>query len=103
MNKWIIEVTPIFEFDELDHRDVDDSGACLVDGAYRLHVGGELAEGQDPKDAALDLFHALVPISMLEDYDVIIREETPADAGDGWLRRDLGRHDTMPESPGPDF
>ena len=100
MKKWIIEVTAITDAEDLDPDDLDEHGECLVDGAYRLHTDGDLAESDDPQEAALDVFHS---IGTLEDYDIIIRKETLADAGDGWLRRNLGLHEVVPTPPALDF
>lgn len=103
MKKWIVEVTALSGFEDMDQKDLDPQGNCLVDGAYRLHADGDLAEAEEPQAAALDLFHSLVPISGLEHFDVVIREETAADAGDDWLRQDLGCHSDLPGAPAPGF
>ena len=58
MKKWIIEVTAITDAEDLDPDDLDEHGECLVDGAYRLHTDGDLAESDDPQEAALDVFHS---------------------------------------------
>lgn len=100
---WIIEVTVVGNPEHLDASDCDLDGQCLVDGAYRLTIAGGLASGPDPESAALDVFHTVVPISCLEDFQIVIRPEGPEDAGEGWLRRDLGRFDAVPGPDLPDF
>lgn len=95
---WIIEVTALVEPDQMDSDDIGDNGDCLVDGAYRLRLEGALLERDDPTEAALDVFHSIVPIAALDDFDIITRKATPLDEGDGWLRRDLG---TFREVPAP--
>lgn len=96
-NSWIIEVSTELDFEDLDANDCDASGQCIVDGAYRLRLAGSLAEADDPKETALDVFHAVVPISNMDDYDILIRPEGPLDAGDGWLRLDMGVFSEMPQ------
>ncbi|MCW3783913.1 hypothetical protein [Defluviimonas salinarum] len=86
----IIEVAALCDFDEMDADDLDAAGNCAVDGAYRLRLT-DAGEAADPKDLALDIFHHIVPIACLEDFDILIRLEKPSDSGTGWLRRDLGR------------
>lgn len=95
-NSWIIEVSADVDTEDLDPNDCDMSGDCAVDGAYRIQLEGALAETEDQKEVALDIFHLKVPISCLEDYTILIRPEQPLDAGDSWLRLDLGSFSEMP-------
>lgn len=96
-NTWIVEVTADADFEDLDPNDCDHQGNCIVDGAYRIALTGALASAEDPKKAALDVFHAIVPISNIDDYDILIRPEVPLDAGEGWLRLDIGVFSEMPK------
>lgn len=95
-NSRIIEVSVDVGSEDLDPNDCDMSGDCVVDGAYRIRLEGFLAEAEDPKEIALEIFHRKVPISCLEDYSILIRSEQPLDAGEGWLRLDLGSFSEMP-------
>jgi hypothetical protein len=102
--RMIVEVTAVSWLEDLDANDLDESGACAVDGAYRIVLAGGLAERGDPVEAALDVFHATVPVACLDDFDILVRGEMPGDEGDGWLRRDLGVHSEVPSpSEGPAF
>lgn len=96
--EWIIEVTATVDPDDMDSNDIVNTGDCIVDGAYRVSLEGALLERDDPAEAAHDVFHATVPISALDDYDIITRPATQLDGGDGWLRRELG---TFSEVPAP--
>lgn len=96
-NSWIVEVSTDLDFDDLDPNDCDASGACIVDGSYRLRLSGALAAASDPKEVALDVFHAIVPISNMDDYDILIRPEGPLDVGEGWLRLDMGVFSEIPK------
>jgi hypothetical protein len=101
--RMIVEVAGLCDVDEMDAEDRDTEGNCAIDGAYRIVLAGSFAEREDLVDAVLDVFHASVPISCLDDFDILVRAERPEDAGTDWLRRDLGRHHEVPALPGPDL
>jgi hypothetical protein len=93
---WTIEVTDLVDLEGMDFDDLDPHDNCSVDGAYRLRLEGALRERDDPTEAALDVFHSIVPISALDDFEIPARLATPPDEGDGWLRRDLGAFHEVP-------
>ena len=92
---YIVEVGILADLADLDPADCDPTGACAVDGAYRI-VPMAIPESHSDEAAVLDIFHTTVPIARPDQYTIFVR---PADADDtaqeGWLRRDLGgmRHD----------
>ena len=87
---WIVEVACLADFDDLDSNDLAEDGTCAVNGAYRVTLDAE--PSVDPEERILDVFHAIVPIGSLDDFEIMVREQTQDEAAmcDGWLRRDLG-------------
>lgn len=65
-----------------------------VVGTFGLTLVDELCGLQDSREAALDIFHLVVPISMLENFDIEARESSK-EVPD----TDLGRFSMMPNSP----
>lgn len=94
---FIIEVTAVSDLDRMNPKDRAPDGSCLVDGAYRITLVGDLDAGR-LTEKALDIFHEAVPISGLEHFDILIRNQTDSDEGDGWLRADLGRYEVSKEA-----
>ena len=100
---WIVEVSAVTDTDLLEEDDLDDLGNCRVDGAYRLILDGPLAETAEPEETALDVFHRCVPIACIDDFVIMARRERPEDAGEDWLREDLGSFSELPTPAAPDF
>lgn len=65
---WIVEVSCLTDHDELDPEDREPDGVCAVDGMW----AATFAEPVD-QDTVLDRFHAEVPISSLEDFEIVPR------------------------------
>lgn len=74
----IIEVSALIDFEDLDAEDVDAEGNCTVDGSYAVKVHGSATKASAIK-AALDQFHAKVPIASLDDFSIVAREATAHD------------------------
>lgn len=84
----IVEVRPLKEVDGLAP---EDRG---LEGAWGVTLTGQLAGRADPTEAALDVFHLVVPVSVLEDFEI--------DAAPAAGRRpgtDLGRFSRLPDPP----
>ena len=55
-----------------DRMDPEDAGLA---GDWGLTLTGRLAARPDPAEAALDVFHQVVPIGRLDDFEITVREE----------------------------
>jgi hypothetical protein len=71
----------------------DDRGLA---GAYGLTLTGRLASRPDRETAALDVFHRVIPIAQLDDFEITVRPAGPADP----VREDLGPFSRLPD---PEF
>jgi hypothetical protein len=65
-----------------------------LEGAWGITLTGQLAGRADPKEAALDVFHLVVPVSVLEDFEI-----DAAPAGGRRPGTDLGRFSRLPDPP----
>lgn len=92
LQTWIVEVSALRDFEDLDPNDVDETGDCIVDGTYRI-----VTPSSDP-EAVLDIFHDLVPIKCLDDFDILARRATEHDTPET-LREDLGEFPDGQSSP----
>jgi len=84
----IVEVRPLKEAEALA---AEDRGLA---GLWGVTLTGQMAGRSDPTEAALDVFHLVVPVSVLEDFEI---EAGPAEG-----RRpgtDLGRFSRLPDPP----
>lgn len=69
MRNWIVEISCLVDFEDLDHDDRTADGlACRVDGMWSC----SFPLGVD-REQVLDRFHAEVPISCLENFDILLR------------------------------
>lgn len=71
---FIIEVSVLGDFEDLDPEDLNEDGECAVDGAYLVMALDE--------EEARDIFHDKVGIANLDDYVILVREKTDADTDD---------------------
>jgi hypothetical protein len=76
---FLICVSTELSKDQLDEEDRD------VSGNYLLELDGDCTADADATERALDLFHEIVPISVLDDFSIDCRVVTdpkaiPADA-----------------------
>lgn len=65
-----------------------------VVGTWGVTLCGQLAGRPDPEGAALDVFHLVVPVAVIEDFEI-----TAAPAGEEPADRDLGRFSRLPDPP----
>ena len=86
--RMIVEVLPLRAEEELAP---EDRGLA---GLWGLVLTGPLAGRADPRGAALDVFHLMVPVSVLEDFEI---EAAPT--GDRTPDTDLGRFSRLPDPP----
>ena len=68
--------------------------SCAVDGLWAVALTGWLRSGE-PSETALDVFHRVIPIARLEEFDIMA---PPAKAGDAVLG-DLGLFSRLPDPP----
>jgi len=94
--KFIVEVTAVCDPEDLDASDLDADEQSAIEGSYRITLDGDLANDHKPSDRVFDVFHSVVQIACLEDYMIIVRKEVQSDAGQDWLRADLGIHSHIP-------
>ena len=76
-----------------ERMDPEDRG--LV-GAWGLTLTGRLAARPDPDEAALDVFHQVIPIGQLDDFEISVREADPTEP----VREELGPFSRVPD---PEF
>jgi hypothetical protein len=84
----IVQVRPLRGGEELAP---EDRG---LEGAWGITLTGQLSGRADPKEAALDVFHLVVPVSVLEDFEI-----DAAPAGGRRPGTDLGRFSRLPDPP----
>ena len=90
MKAYLVEVSCLVDFDDLDGEDMNEDGEGAVDGTYGLRLKGDLPE--DPAERVLDIFHARIGIACLDDFNILVRPATAQDIAD-WenlVRHDLG-------------
>lgn len=63
-------------------------------GVWGVTLTGPLLSKPDPKPLALDIFHAVVPISVLEDFEIEASE-----AAEPVIGTELGRFSRVPDAP----
>jgi hypothetical protein len=68
----IIHVFLKAPLDELDEKDLDDSGRCVVAGKYRIAVRGSGEAVQSQRDQALEIFHAHNLLSDPDAYQLMV-------------------------------
>ena len=90
----IVEVVARTAPGRLDPEDRSLDGSCAVDGLWAVALTGRLRSG-DSSETALDVFHRVIPIARLDDFDITAR---PAQAGDA-VREDLGLFSRLPDPP----
>lgn len=90
MKAYLVEVSCLVDFDDLDAEDVNEDGECAVDGTYALRLTGNLPE--DPVERVLDIFHDHIGIACLDDFTIIARPANDQDLAswEGLVRHDLG-------------
>lgn len=86
--RMIVEVLPLRAEGELAP---EDRGLA---GLWGLVLTGPLAGRPDPEEAALDVFHLMVPVSGLEEFEI---DAAPAEGRTP--DRDLGRFSRLPDPP----
>lgn len=86
--RMIVEVLPLRAEGELAP---EDRGLA---GLWGLALTGPLAGRPDPEEAALDVFHLMVPVSVLEAFEI---DAAPAEGRTP--DRDLGRFSRLPDPP----
>jgi len=92
----IIEVRALRPVEGLDTEDLSLNGGCAVDGLWLVSLTGRLGSQADSEGAALDVFHRVIPISNLEDYEIKARRPSPEN---GPIREDLGLFSRLPDPP----
>ena len=86
--RMFVEVRPLSGADQLSEED----GAVV--GTWGLTLVGGLAGRPDPAEAALDVFHLVVPVSSLDAFEIEAFE-----AGNRRPVNDLGRFSRLPDPP----
>lgn len=76
-----------------DRMDPEDLGLA---GDWGLTLTGRLAARPDPGEAALDVFHHVVPITQLDDFEISVRAADPTEP----VREELGPFSRVPD---PEF
>lgn len=76
-----------------DRMDPEDLGLA---GDWGLTLTGRLAARPDPGEAALDVFHQVVPIAQLDDFEISVRAADPTEP----VREELGPFSRVPD---PEF
>lgn len=93
--RMIIEVRALVTGGGPDPEDRTPDGGCAVDGVWTVTLTGRLLSG-DTAETALDVFHRVIPIARLDDFEISAR---PAGAGDPAPREDLGLFSRLPDPP----
>ncbi|PTX52323.1 hypothetical protein IQ03_01113 [Gemmobacter caeni] len=76
--------------DRLDPQDRD------LAGDYGLTLTGRLAVRPDPEEAALDVFHQIIPIAQIDDFEITVRKRVGSEP----VREELGPFSRV---PAPEF
>ena len=76
-----------------DRMEPEDAG---LPGDWGLTLTGRLAARPDPVEAALDVFHQVVPIGRLDDFEITVRQAGPKEP----VREELGPFSRVPD---PEF
>ena len=97
MKAYLVEVTSLVDFDDLDADDRNDEGECAVDGTYGLRLTGALPK--DPHERVLDIFHEEIGIACLDDFNILVRAANAQDIADweGLVIHDLGNYSGLGE------
>jgi hypothetical protein len=95
-NRMVIEVRALRPVGTLDPEDLSPDGGCAVDGLWLVSLTGRLGSQANLEGAALDVFHRVIPISNLEDYEIKARKPS---LEDGPIREDLGLFSRLPDPP----
>jgi hypothetical protein len=85
---FIVEVSCLVDFDELDADDLNEDGECAIDGAYLVGLT-DVPAGIDATETVLDIFHDKIGIACLEDFEIVVRHAGPMD-DESTLRHGLG-------------
>jgi hypothetical protein len=85
--RMIVTLTPTVRENRLDPLDRD------LRGDWGLTLTGRLASRPDPVEAALDVFHQVIPIAQLDDFEITVRDAGQKDP----VREDLGPFSRVPD------
>lgn len=77
MPRYVVEVSALVDFDEMDPEDLNEEGECAVDGAYEVFA--------KDSEQALDIFHDKIGIARLDDFMIMVRPATKEDTGDMFM------------------